>query len=177
LLDLFKLGAIDPSMLFELLEMNDVQDAQQDFLVDKQQSMRENILMSELGAQMPPEIMQPSTDPATGAPIPPQIPQIFLPNSYDNHEAHIQYHNMFRKSQEFDQASDVVKQLFEHHVMLHQYALMGGVSPSGIAMGGQPGPPIGGPEPTAPAPQEGEAPPPGGETESQSTTQPKGQGQ
>jgi hypothetical protein len=145
-------------------------------LVDKQQAMRENILMSELGDQMPPEIMQPSVDPATGQPIPPQIPQVFLPNSYDNHEAHIQYHNMFRKSQEFDQASDIVKQIFEHHVMLHQYALMGGVSPGGIAMGGQSGPPIGGPDVTA-AQAPGEAPPPGGQTEAQSSTQPEGQGQ
>lgn len=182
LLDLFKLGAIAPEMLFELLEMNDVQDAQQDFLVDKQQAMRENIMISELGDQMPPEIMQPSVDPNTGAPIPPQIPQIFLPNSFDNHEAHIQYHNNFRKSQEFDRASDMVKQLFEHHVMLHQYALMGGVTPNTLASGGQAGPPIGGPEqqaaPSGAAPPEEEAPPPpGGQTEAPSNTQPGGQGQ
>lgn len=179
LLDLFKLGAIAPEMLFELLEMNDVQDAQQDFLVDKQQAMRENIMISELGDQMQPEIMQPSVDPNTGMQIPPQIPQIFLPNSFDNHEAHIQYHNNFRKSQEFDRASDMVKQLFEHHVMLHQYALMGGVTPSSVATGGPAGPPIGAPEQqvAAPgAPQE-EAPPPGGQTEAPSNTQPGGQGQ
>jgi hypothetical protein len=178
LLDLFKLGAIPPEMLFELLEMNDVQDAQQDFLVDKQQAMRENILISEMGAQMPPDILQPQVDPMTGQQMPPQIPQMFLPNTFDNHEAHIQYHNLFRKSQEFDMASDVVKQLFEHHVMLHQYSLMGGVAPAGVSMGGQPGPPIGAPEQTtAPgAPEEEAAPPPGGNTESQSETQPKGQG-
>jgi len=181
LLDLFKLGAIAPEMLFELLEMNDVQDAQQDFLVDKQQAMRENIMISELGDQMPPEIMQPTVDPMTGMQIPPQIPQIFLPNSFDNHEAHIQYHNNFRKSQEFDRASDMVKQLFEHHVMLHQYALMGGVTPNTLAAGGQAGPPIGAPEqqavPGAAPPAEAAPPPPGGQTEAPSNTQPGGQGQ
>jgi len=89
LLDLYKLGALDPSMLFELLEMNDLNDANQEFLVDKQQAMRENMLMMEQGPQLPPETMQPSIDPATGMEIGPQIPQMFLPNSWDNHEAHI----------------------------------------------------------------------------------------
>lgn len=178
LLDLFKLGAIPPEMLFELLDMNDVQDANQDFLIDKQQATRENILMSEFGAQMPPEMMQPTVDPLTGEQLPPQIPQMFLPNSFDNHEAHIQYHNMFRKSQEFDQAPQIVKQLFENHVMLHQYALMGGVSPGGVQMNGEQGAPIGGPEQQAGAPTDAQqAPAPGGETEAQSNTQPGGQGQ
>lgn len=170
LLDLFKLGAIPPEQLFELLEMTDLQDAESEFLVDKQQATRENILMSELGAQMPPEIMQPSIDPTTGQELPAgsQIPQMFLPNSYDNHEAHILFHNNFRKSQEFDQAPDIVKQLFEHHVMLHQYALTGGVNPMGGAQ-----PTVGGEQ----SPPTEEAPPAGGETESgPSNSQPPGQG-
>ena len=176
LLDLFKLGAIDPSMLLDLLEMNDLTDATSEFLVDKQQAMRENILMSEAGPMLPPEVLQPSISPDTGQQIPPQIPQLFLPHSFDNHEAHIQYHNNFRKSQEFDQAPDVVKQLFEHHVMLHQYALQGGAVPMGPE--GPQGPPIGGPQPQA-APEEeaAGAPPAGGETASPSQTQPSGQGQ
>jgi hypothetical protein len=175
LLDLFKLGALDPSMLFELLEMNDLHDANSEFLVDKQQATRENILMSELGAQMPPEIMQPQMDPMTGQQIPPQIPQIFLPHDYDNHEAHILHHNNFRKSQEFDQAPDIVKQLFAHHVMLHQYALMGGTAPTSGMMPGEQGPPIGGQQAQAAPPSE-EPPPPGGETNTESQTQPQGQG-
>lgn len=174
LLDLFKLGALDPSMLFELLEMNDLHDANSEFLVDKQQATRENILMSELGAQMPPEIMQPQTDPMTGQQIPPQIPQIFLPHDYDNHEAHILHHNNFRKSQEFDQAPDIVKQIFAHHVMLHQYALMGGTAPTSGMMPGEQGPPIGGQQAQAAPPAE--PPPPGGETNTESQTQPQGQG-
>jgi hypothetical protein len=177
LLDLFKLGAIDPSMLFELLDMTDINDANSEFLVDKQQATRENILMSELGEQMPPEIMQPTINPMTGQEIPPQIPQIFLPHSYDNHEAHIAHHNNFRKSQEFDAATDIVKQLFENHVMLHQYALMGGSAPSAGMMPGEQGPPIGGQQQEQQAIQQQEQPPPaGGETKTESQTQPKGQG-
>jgi hypothetical protein len=174
LLDLFKLGAIDPSMLFELLEMRDIEDANSEFLVDKQQAMRENVLLSEIGAQMPPDLMQPQMDPMTGQQIPPQVPQIFLPHSYDNHEAHILHHNNFRKSQEFDQAPDIVKQLFEHHVMLHQYSLMGGMAPTSGMMPGEQGAPIGGQQAQAAPPAE--PPPPGGETNTESQTQPQGQG-
>lgn len=177
LLDLFKLGAIDPTLLLDLLEMNDLTDATAEFLVDKQQAMRENILMMEAGAMLPPEVMQPQISPMTGQQLPPQIPQMFLPHSYDNHEAHIMHHNNYRKSQEFDQAPEVVKQLFEHHVILHQYALMGGVTPTSTS--GQQGAPIGVPEQAqqAQAAPEGEPAPPGGETSTPSETQPPGQGQ
>jgi hypothetical protein len=167
LLDLFKLGALPPESLLELLEMRDLEDAQSEFLLDKQQVQRENILLMNIAAELPPEIMQPITDPMTGQQLPPQIPQIFLPHSYDNHEAHIAYHNNFRKTQEFEQAPDVVKQLFEHHVMMHQQALMG-VNP---AMGG---PAVGGPE--AGMQGQEEPPPAGGETGTPSNTQPPGQG-
>lgn len=175
LLDLYKMGAIPPDQLFELLDMNDLQDANQEFLVDKQQAMRENILISEIGATMDPAIMRPSVDPMTGQEIPPQIPQAFLPNSFDNHEAHIHFHNTFRKSQEFDQAPDIVKQLFEHHVMLHQLTLMGGVNPGGVSVGNASVPTIGGEQAMAP---QGEPAPPGGETQTgESNTQPPGQGE
>ena len=170
-----------------IYEMTDLADANEEFLVDKHQAFRENVVMSELGASMPPNLMQPTTDPATGEQLPPQIPQIFIPHSYDNHEAHIEYHNNFRKSQEFDEAPDIVKQIFEHHVMLHQQALMGGFMPTAGLMG-QKGPIIGGPQngqQTMPfLPQSAavgtqnnsEPPPPGGETTTPSQTQPPGQG-
>jgi hypothetical protein len=176
LLDLYKLGAIDPSMLFELLEMNDLNDANEEFLVDKHQAMRENVLMTELGAELPPEALQPQVDPATGMQLGPQIPKMFSPNSYDNHEAHIHFHNMFRKSQEFQSASDTVKQLFEMHVNIHQQALMGGFAPTAGSVDGQPGEPVGGQQSQAVDPATGEPAPAGGETESPSTTQPPEQG-
>lgn len=173
LLDLFKLGAIDPAMLFELLEMNDLNDANEEFLVDKHQAMRENLVMTEMGAELPPEQLQPQMDPITGQELMPQIPQMFAPNSYDNHEAHINYHNLYRKSQEFTAAPDVVKQLFEMHVNLHQQALMGGFAPTAGQPQGQPGEPIGGQEQEQVAPEEAAA---GGETATASQTQPPGQG-
>lgn len=172
LLDLYKLGAIDPSMLFELLEMNDLNDANEEFLVDKHQAYRENILMMEMGAELPPEQLQPQMDPMTGQQLLPQIPTMFAPNSWDNHEAHIHYHNMYRKSQEFSSAPDVVKQLFEMHVNIHQQALAGGFAPTAGRPEGQPGQPIGGQEQQM-VPEEQAA---GGETVTPSQTQPPGQG-
>jgi hypothetical protein len=169
LLDLFKLGVFPPESLLDLLEMRDIEDAQSEFLVDKQQAQRENIMLMNIGAQVPPEMMQPVMDPVTGQQLPPQIPQIFMPHSYDNHEAHIQYHNNFRKSQEFEQSPDVVRQLFEQHVTLHQQALMGVMPANG-------GPPIGGPEQQPTAVGVGESSAPGGNTSTPSSTQPPQQG-
>jgi hypothetical protein len=179
LLDLYKMGAIDPSMLFELLEMNDLSDANQDFLVDKQQVMRENVLMMQMGEKLPPEALQPSIDPMTGQQLGPQVPQMFSPNSFDNHEAHVHYHNMYRKSQEFATAPEVVKQLFEMHVNLHQQALMGGVAPTAGSVDGQPGEPIGGQQQQQIDPATGqpaEPAPAGGNTSTPSNTQPPQQG-
>jgi len=175
LLDLFKLGAIDPNMLFDLLEMNDIRDANDEFLVDKHQAFRENMLMTEAGAVMPPDLMQPQMGP-DGQEVPPQIPQMFLPNSFDNHEAHIQFHNLFRKSQEFDNQPDIVKQLFEHHVNMHQMALMTGFQPTAGMPGGQPGMVLENPQQQMMQQEQQEPPPPGGNTEAESSTQPPEQG-
>jgi hypothetical protein len=179
LLDLVKIGALDPAKLFEMLDMNDIQEANEEVLVDKHQAMRENMLMMEMGEQVPLEAINPQPDPLTGQAMTPQIPQIFLPHSFDNHEAHVEYHNNFRKSQEFDAAPEQVKQLFEYHVMNHQMALMGGFqSTSGLM--GEKGPVVGGPDPATMGqeqqPQGSEPPPPGGETSAPSETQPPGQG-
>jgi hypothetical protein len=179
LLDLYKLGALPPEMLFELLEMNDLADANEEFIADKHQSMRENLLMMKAGADMDPAALQPQPDPMdpTGQTmLPPQIPQMFTPNSWDNHEAHIQYHNMYRKSQEFFVANDAVKMIFEQHVQMHQAALAGGIMPTALSADGQP---------TDPVPVEGGQPQdpnavdpnaPGGETAAPSNTQPPNQG-
>lgn len=179
LLDLYKLGALPPEMLFELLEMNDLSDANEEFLADKHQAYRENILMMKQGAELDPASLQPQPDPMdpTGQTmLPPQIPRMFTPNSFDNHEAHIQYHNLYRKSQEFFVAPEAVKMLFEMHVQQHQMALMGGVAPTALSVDGQPDMPI-------PADNGGGQPPtedpnavPGGNTATPSNTQPPEQG-
>jgi hypothetical protein len=68
-------------------------------------------------------------DPNTGQPLVDQMgnptePPLIVPvNSYDAHQAHVQVHNNYRKSQEFEQLGPEVKALFEEHVNQHQMAL------------------------------------------------------
>lgn len=68
---------------------------------------------------------QPAVDPLTGEPqvMPKQPPLLVSTNTWDNHEAHILYHNNFRKSQAFEMLPEETKQLFEAHVQEHVAAL------------------------------------------------------
>jgi len=68
-------------------------------------------------------------DPNTGGPLVdnmgmPTAPPLIVPvNSFDNHQAHIEIHNNYRKGQEFEQLPQNVKDLFEEHVNQHMMAL------------------------------------------------------
>jgi hypothetical protein len=148
LMDMYKMGAIKPEQLFEVLDMRGLERAYEEFLVDRRHSQRENLKMASL-ADVPPEMLLAPQQPQQGMlpgmptdpnapPPPPQIPQELMPNSWDNHEAHIHFHNQYRKTQEFENLPDHVKQIFEQHVAMHNQALMLGYQ--GI-MGG---PPVGG---------------------------------
>lgn len=55
----------------------------------------------------------------------PLIPSesIVTVNTWDNHQVHIEVHNMFRKSQAFELLPDPIKQQFEAHVLAHATAL------------------------------------------------------
>jgi hypothetical protein len=166
LMDLFKMGAIQPEQMYEALDMRGLEKAYEDMLIDRRQAQRENLKMSELEDVPPEMLMAPVGDPSMmsqqqpalpGMPptatmpngsaqppgMPPQgqvlIPPELAPNSWDNHEAHIHYHNQFRKTQEFEQLPDHVKQIMEQHVTMHQQTLMLGMQPAmgGPAIGGQ----------------------------------------
>lgn len=72
-------------------------------------------------------------------------------------------------------APDIVKQLFEYHVNMHQQALMGGMVPTMGAAPGEELPQVPGQQ--QPQAVEGQEPAPaGGETNTPSNTQPPGQG-
>jgi hypothetical protein len=77
--------------------------------------------MQEVMTQLPPEAMQ---DPAIMAeienmPAPPVVPI----DDFDIHEVHIETHNKFRMSQEYEMLPDAVKDQFEQHVAMHEQAL------------------------------------------------------
>lgn len=76
-------------------------------------------------------------DPHSGEPLvdasgmPTQPPLIVPVNSFDNHQVHIQVHNTYRKSQQYETASPEIKALFEEHVNQHMMAM--GVMPGAPA--------------------------------------------
>lgn len=97
LMDLMKLGLIPPEKGLEMLGLGGIEKVYEEVLIDTRQAQRENQRMSE-GEQIP-------------------------CNTWDNHELHVQVHDKFRKSQQFEALDDNVKAIFEAHVQTHQQVL------------------------------------------------------
>lgn len=169
LMDMMKLGFIDPQKGLEMMEMGGIQKIYEDIQKDVAQARRENLKMSAATQEDLSDYLQTFTayDPNTAQPIglydpntqqplqPGQNPPPIVPvNTWDNHAAHIDTHNNFRKSQQFENLSPEVKQLFEEHVSMHQRALQAQSMPP---MGSGPGEqnPQGGPPQTAGGPLQG----------------------
>lgn len=138
-------GFIDPQSGMEMLEFGGMEKVIADALVDKRQAVRENLKMANIPEKMLQLLLEPAPgpngeepmevqNPTTGQPVrlngdgTPFQPQPPIPvNSWDNHEAHIMWHNHFRKTQEFELLPDLNKQAFEMHVQLHQLALQANI--------------------------------------------------
>lgn len=130
--EMMQLGYIDPADGMDILELGALTKVVNEMLIDKKQAQRENLIMAnmELSVEMlkglePPEGHTINDD---GQPIDlngelwsPQAP--FPVNSWDNHEAHIQWHNNFRKTQKFMMLPEENKKAFELHVQTHQMAI------------------------------------------------------
>lgn len=133
-------GWLPPEEGLEMLNMGGMDKVLDEILVDKKQAYRENLKMAQAPAQMLGLFQKPAPGPM-GEPVPPPVeingqqiqinadgtpfaPKSAIPvNSWDNHEAHIQYHNQFRKTQEFEVLPPENKQEFELHIQTHQMAL------------------------------------------------------
>lgn len=145
LMEMIQNGLVDPQSGLEMLDFGGLDKIIADALIDKRQAVRENLKMCDIPEQMlklllepapgpngeePIEIMHPQTGQPVqlngdGTPFQPQPP---IPvNSWDNHEAHIMWHNHFRKTQEFELLPDLNKQAFEMHVQLHQLAMQANI--------------------------------------------------
>lgn len=132
-------GFLAPEVGLEIMDFGGFDKAMEDYLVDKRQAMRENLKMQSGSDQMFELLMKPSPDmepqmddtgrmivldPNTGQYVPWQ-PQPPIPvNSWDNHEAHIKWHDQYRKGQEFEMLSETKKKAFELHVQAHKTAMM-----------------------------------------------------
>lgn len=114
IMDLIKLGAIQPQDGLQVLEIGGIEKVYETYLVDQRQAQRENLKMSE----------------GTAASV----------NDYDNHELHVLTHNKFRKTQQFEYLQDNEKALFQSHVEMHKAAIAAKQPPMPPdLMGGNPG--------------------------------------
>lgn len=187
--ELMTLGFMPPEVGLEIMDMGGYEKMVEEFLVDKRAAQRENLKIVDAPDDVMKMLMEPPYGPEgeppmeipdledpsgnstmwlnwDGTPFQPQPP---IPvNSWDNHEAHIKWHNQFRKGQEFEMLSDIKKKALELHVQLHQIALMGGqMSQQGMLT--QPGamPPEPPPDPNALPPGEGDPNAEGGDPNEQ----------
>lgn len=202
IMDMMTQNFIPPEKGLELIDMGGINRLYDEIRVDYAQASRENMRMSAVTQEQISQYsatfvpIDPMTgeqnpemglvDPKTGQPLvdqagnPTEPPLIVPVNSYDAHQAHIQIHNTYRKSQEFEQLPQEVKDLFEAHVNQHMMAL--GMIPgqpapqegqNAVTSGGMEGGQV--PEEMMQAiaagsqmegmPSEGGAPPPGSESQ------------
>jgi hypothetical protein len=145
LMDMMAQNFIPPEKGLELMDMGGVNRLYEEVRVDYAQATRENMRMAAVTQEQISQYAQTFVpkDPMTGEPNPemglvdpksgeplmdqagnPTEPPLIVPvNSYDAHQAHIQIHNTYRKSQEFESLPQETKDLFEQHVNQHMMAL------------------------------------------------------
>lgn len=145
LMDMMTQGFIPPEKGLELMDMGGVNRLYDEIRVDAAQASRENMRMAAVTQEQmsqyastfvpkdpmtgQPDPSQGLIDPNTGQPLtdqagnPTEPPLIVPVNSYDAHQVHIQMHNNYRKSQQFEQLPPEIKNLFEQHVNQHMMAL------------------------------------------------------
>ena len=97
IMELIKLQIITPQQGLRYLEMAETSQMYEESQIDHRQAQRENMRMTE--------------------------GMMVAVNSWDNHEAHIEAHNNFRKRQEYENLDPQLMTLFEEHVATHRAAL------------------------------------------------------
>jgi len=152
-MDMFAVGIIDQPTATRMLELGGVQKIMDNLNVAERKAQRENIkmkmltvedieearqqAMEEIMSQIPPEAMQ---DPAIMQEIENMpAPAVISIADFDMHEVHIETHNKFRMSQEYEILAPEIKQQFAEHVSQHEQALqqramaqmMSGMPPQG----------------------------------------------
>jgi hypothetical protein len=136
-MDMFAVGIIDQPTAARMLEVGGVQKIMDTMNVAERKAQRENIKMKmlspqdveqarmqaqeEIMSQLPPEAMQNPEilDELQNMPAPAIVPV----DSFDLHEIHIETHNKFRMSQEYEILPQEVKEQFAEHVAMHEQAL------------------------------------------------------
>jgi len=140
-LELVDRGLLDQVTALKMMEIGGVQKALDIMSVAEKQAQRENVKMKLITEQQLAEheqafieAVQQNAAAAAGPdemPLDPNDPELLevaraatpplVPvNDFDVHEMHIEVHNRFRMSQEYENLPDQVKQQFQRHVEQHQ---------------------------------------------------------
>jgi hypothetical protein len=136
-MDMFAVGIIDQPAAARMLELGGVQKIMDTLNVAERKAQRENIkmkmltlediemarmdAMQQIMAGLPPEAME---DPNIMAEIQNMpAPPVISVDDFDIHEVHIETHNKFRMSQEYEILPDELKAQFAEHVAMHEQAI------------------------------------------------------
>jgi hypothetical protein len=144
--ELMKMGAIDPTKALRYLQMSETNKLYDEMMVDVRQAQRENVFMSkgqplykvdpqgqpqidQMGMPQPAYRMAIQSDPSTGEDI--IDPQTGQPkqyqvttNPFDAHDVHIEEHQNYQKSQEYELLSPEIQQIIQDHVDEHKMEML-----------------------------------------------------
>jgi hypothetical protein len=135
-MDMFGMGLIDQPLALRLLEVGGAQKILDIMQVAERKAQRENIkmkmlkpeelMMAQQQFEMQQQMMQMQAmesgvmmDEMPPAEMPPIVPA----DDFDIHEKHIEVHNTFRMSQEYEILSPELKEQFDAHIKMHEMFL------------------------------------------------------
>jgi hypothetical protein len=147
--ELMKMGAIDPTKALRYLQMSETNKLYDEMMLDSRHAQRENVFMSQGQPLYKIDISgqaQPQVDPMTGMPQPaykqammldpqtgepvidpttgqPKMYEITV-NPFDAHDVHIEEHQNFQKTQEFELLPPEVQQIIQDHVDEHKMEML-----------------------------------------------------
>ena len=119
-----RMSKVTPEILAEYQQMVQQQEMQAQMQTDP--SIQQMGGQPPMGADPSMQMGSPSVSPSMdmNAPSAPEaIPLIVPVNTWDNHPAHIEFHNRYRKGQAFETLAEDVKAIFEQHVQMHIQAM------------------------------------------------------
>jgi hypothetical protein len=148
IIELMKMGAIEPMKALRYLQMNETNKLYDEMMLDARQAQRENVFMAQgqplykidpqgqpqvdpqMGIPMGPAYKQdvhrdpmtgePQVDPTTGQPVTYQV----TINPFDDHDIHVKEHQSFQKTQEFEMLDPQIQQIIQDHVDEHKMEMM-----------------------------------------------------
>jgi len=144
--ELMKMGALAPEQGLRYLQMSETNKLYDEIMLDARHAQRENVYMSQgqklrkpQAGAIDPNTGEPVVDPNTGQPIPQykmssmvdptsgmetgQMYEVTI-NPFDNHPAHIEEHEKFQKSQEYELLPPEIQQVVQDHVDEHKMEMI-----------------------------------------------------